>query len=156
MKKIFFLLVFIPIISFSQSDFQKDLAARINFTKEFVLKFKDESSIKYGNGKANSLKFLNFSDDQILNLKKIFKIQADKLFEKYKNYSNLENENTLQDFINTLYINEIDTRKLLTNDQLDLYFKNFDNAKQNKNDLMNTLFLSMFISYKELDNYNQK
>ena len=156
MRRFLLLALMITSLNFAQEKNDLDFAARIGFIKEMKVKFNEEASLKIGNFKGNSLKFLNFSDEKILELKKTFKIQAEQLIQKYDAYSMTEKGKELDELANTMYINEIETRKLLDEKQLDQYVKNFDIIEKDKTKPINMLYLTVFISNEHLKKYELK
>ena len=153
MKKLLLILLLFPLLSFSQDKNEIDFSTRIGFIKEMKTRFKDETSLKFGNLKGNSLKFLNFSDEKILELKKIFKIQVEQLIQKFDAFTSSEKEKELEELSNLMYSNEIETRKLFDDKQLELYLKNFVVVENDKTKPMNIVYLCIFISDEYLKNY---
>jgi hypothetical protein len=153
MKKLILLLLLVPLVSFSQSKEELDFASRIAFIKEIKTQNKDEAILKYSKYKIFLLKFLNFSDEKKLELKNVFKIQAEKLFEKYDAFSLKENNKTVDGLMDIIYSNEIETRKLFTDEQLKLYLEHFAEAEKDKTAPLNMAFLNIFISDDYLNNY---
>jgi hypothetical protein len=153
MKKIILLLLLVSLVSFSQSKEELDFASRIAFIKEIKTQNKDEAILKYSKYKIFLLKFLNFSDEKKLELKNVFKIQSEKLFEKYDAFSLNENNKTVDELMDIIYSNEIETRKLFTDEQLKLYLEHFSEAEKDKTVPLNITFLNIFISDDYLNNY---
>lgn len=157
MKKMFFLLLLLSNIGFSQNNdarISKTIETKVMMMQQFVHKAeKGEEAFWQTKGKV-TYQIVNYTDEQNPKFKQLFIDQYRELLPIYNTMIVSENEKDTNLFIKTLVRQEEDYRKMLTPEQLVKYrekLSDFEANDEKNRDAYNSLFFSdwLLAEYKK-------
>jgi hypothetical protein len=153
MKKLLFLLLFIPLLGWSQ--FEKSIKLKVAVMQNFVAKGEEGETMFWQTKGKITYAIVNYTDEQNPKFKELFINQYRELLAIYKKMNVSEDEKDTAIYIKTLIRQEEDYRNLLTKEQLKKYLDKLADFEKN-NPQANDSYSSLFFSENLLNEYKRR
>ncbi len=153
MKKLLFLLLFIPLLGWSQ--FEKSIKLKVAVMQNFVAKGEEGETMFWQTKGKITYAIVNYTDEQNPKFKELFINQYRELLAIYKKMNVSEDEKDTALYIKTLIRQEEDYRNLLTKEQLKKYLDKLADFEKN-NPQANDSYSSLFFSENLLNEYKRR
>jgi hypothetical protein len=153
MKKLLFLLLFIPLLGWSQ--FEKSIKLKVAVMQNFVAKGEEGETMFWQTKGKITYAIVNYTDEQNPKFKELFINQYRELLTIYKKMNVSEDEKDTAIYIKTLIRQEEDYRNLLTKEQLKKYLDKLADFEKN-NPQANDSYSSLFFSENLLNEYKRR
>lgn len=153
MKKLLFLLLFIPLLGWSQ--FEKSIKLKVAVMQNFVAKGEEGETMFWQTKGKITYAIVNYTDEQNPKFKELFINQYRELLAIYKKMNVSEDEKDTAIYIKTLIRQEEDYRNLHTKEQLKKYLDKLADFEKN-NPQANDSYSSLFFSENLLNEYKRR